>query len=170
MDPAATEICWSLHKYPHSNPNPITTNLLLEGASLSGQSTIHYKYRDSGYVTRASLTVSRTGWRLSVRSLRITLAAQTQVGFRRLSRLGVEPRSLPSGCVLIPTDNWLSSPGRVADYLQFLEFVAERITEITPGEAKTFEDGISELLKSLGFDVKGVSHSQFYPSEGNPFE
>jgi len=38
------------------------------------------------------------------------------------------------------------------------------------GEAKAFEDGVSELLKGLGFDVKGVSHTQFYPSEANPFE
>src|SRR5437867_13264201 len=82
MDPAATEIRWSLHKHPHSNPNPITTNLVLEGASLLGQSTIHYKYRDSGYVTRASLTVSRTGWRLSVRSLRITLQRRRKLASR----------------------------------------------------------------------------------------
>ena len=38
------------------------------------------------------------------------------------------------------------------------------------GEAKAFEDGVSELLKSLGFEVKGVSHTPFFPSEPSLFE
>jgi hypothetical protein len=37
------------------------------------------------------------------------------------------------------------------------------------GEAKAFEDGVSDLLKSLGFEVKGVSHTPFFPDEPSPF-
>jgi hypothetical protein len=37
-------------------------------------------------------------------------------------------------------------------------------------QANLFETGMGDLLKSLGFDVKGVSSSQFYPSDPNPFQ